>query len=149
MGKKTLLTIPIQTPSIKRSMRASHAGMADQLVSRYSIDIGSVSHTEHTHNVWRVGVTAAFIAIVWAILFVFIFARYGAVTDNSIDRKFEYLCQESVSVFRLSGQQSGVGLRCRSTYLLKSGLMRQQDPFTSFHHRHKTHQLCLPQVNFL
>ena len=116
--------------------------MADQLVSRYSIDIGSVSHTEHTHDLWRIGFTAA--SIVWAILFVFIFARYGAVTDKSIDRKFEYLCQESVSVFRLSGQQSGVGLRCRSTYILESGLMRQQDYFTSFHHRHKTLQLCLP-----
>jgi hypothetical protein len=115
MGMMTLLTFPIQTPSIKRSMRASHAGMADQLVSCYSIDIGSVSHTEHTHNVWWVGVTAATIAIVWVILFVFIFARYGAVTDKSIDRKFEHLCQESVSAFRLSGQQSGVGLRCRST----------------------------------
>ena len=71
---------------------------------------------EHTHNVWRVRVSAwSDWFAVTAILFVTIFAKYGAAMGKSIDREFEHLCQGMVSVFHLSGQQSGVGLLTSSS----------------------------------
>jgi len=67
--------------------------MAYQLVSLYSIDIGSVSDMEHTHNVRAIGGIASSIAIVWVILSIIILARYDAAMDKLIDYEFEYLCE--------------------------------------------------------
>jgi hypothetical protein len=115
----------------------NHAGLAGHLLSRYSIDVGSISQTEHTHNIWRVRardrvrVSVASIAIALVVLFIIIFAKYGVAIEKVIGRRIKHLGRGQVSamflslkMLRLVDLPSQIGLHeaAESLHLLQSSI---------------------------